>query len=861
MKKNTDAYLKRILIQNQKTNMQKHSLSSEYSASRSIHLVILFLFLCGNVFSQQLTISGTVTDASTRESIPYVNIVFKNTTTGTTTDTLGYYKIKSPGNAHVLRFSAIGYYPEEKSVPSSGEIILSVRLKPETVDLSEVKVAPNEGPVRRLLKKINDHKSRNNPEQYKKYSYRKYTRWEYQINNVGDKIVNSRAFRNNKSVFKTAQDSSRYLPLYFSEQLVFNEIQKDPPKQKSTVIADKTNGVGILDKLQISGYTSALDMEVNFYDNFINLFTQNFISPIADNGWFYYKYFLADSMIVNGHKQYRVNFQPRRVGENTFKGYFITEDKYYSLVEIDGDLSTTSNINFMRSLRLKSNYAFVNDSMPFYKRNQIDALFDVIPFKTKKKDQQRLSIFFTQTTNVDQVTINPDSPIELTNPKAKYETINMPDASNRDSVFWKQNRMEELSQREHEIRHVIDTISQIGTVRTINNLAHMTMTSYYDLGRVEVGPFTSFFNTNKVEGMHLFFGGRTSEEISKNKMVWAGIGYGTRNKKVNGMFGFGYKFPTSDRQVIKLSYDDKMIRTGENEKILYLYENAFTSTENNLVSQMLKHDELDEIFRERKINTSYEHEWYPGLLNKLSASYTTHFSPEFYPFMRNGQPVSSVSAMEVSLDTRLSKEEKLVDDGFLRLYMSTKYPIFHFTIGGGRVIYDKQSNWYGRVASTIKQEIFLGQSRFDYAVESGIYLGKLPYTMLDIPRGNETYGYYSYDFNLLNYLEYVHDEYLHTYMEYHLNGFLFRRLPLLKKTNLREVISAKMMLGSLSDKNQKVIEFPGSITKMDNPYIEVGAGIENILKMFQVEAVWRVHPESVIGAPSFGIRAKFELIL
>ncbi len=843
--------------------MQKHSLSFERSGLRGIHLVMLFILLCGQAFPQQLMVSGTVTDSKTGDPIPYVNIVIKNTTIGTITDTLGFYKLKSPATSGgVLRFSAIGYYPEEKRVPQSGTVTVSIRMKPETVDISEVKVSPDEGPVRRLLQNIISHKHLNDPDQYKKFSYRKYTRWEYQINNVGDKIINSKAFRNNQSVFKTdKKDSSKYLPLYFSEQLVFNQVQKDPPKQKSTVIADKTNGVGILNDLEISGYTSALDMEVNFYDNFINLFTQNFVSPISDNGWFFYKYFIVDSTMINGVKHYHVNFQPRRAGENTFKGYFIVENKNFSLTEIDGSLSNTNNINFLKTMRLKSNYSFVNDSTPFYKRNQIDALFYVIPFKTKKKDQQRLSIFYTQTANIDQVTINPKEPIELNNPKARYETINMPSATHRDSAFWQQNRMEKLSLKEHEITNIIDSITQIKTISIANNLARMSMTSYYDIGKFELGPYTSFFNTNKVEGYHLFFGARTSEEISENMMFWAGIGYGTLNKKINGIFGFGYKFPTSDRQILKFSYEDKMVRTGENEKILNLYENSFTSTENNLVSQLLKRDELNEIFRERRMTASFEREWYPGLINKITASYTSHFSPKFYPFIRNGQPINSVSAAEINLDTRLSREEKLVDNGFLRLYMGTQYPIVHFTIGGGEVFYDNQSNWYGKVASTIKQEVFFGQSHLDYAIESGIYFGKLPYTMLDIPRGNETVGYYSYDFNMLNYLEYVHDKYLHTYLEYHMNGFFFRRMPLLKKTDLREVLSAKMMIGSVSNKNQQVVEFPNGVTKMDNPYIEVGAGIENIFKMFRIEAVWRLHPASVIGAPTFGIRAKFEITL
>ena len=293
-------------------------------------------------------------------------------------------------------------------------------------------------------------------------------------------------------MIKTAEDSSKYLPLYFSEQLVYNEIQKDPAKKKSTVLADRTNGVGILNDLEISGYTSALDMEVNFYDNFINIFTQNFVSPLADNGWYYYKYFLADSSRVDGVMHYRVHFQPKRVGENTFKGYFISENKYYSIVEIDGDLSQTSNLNFLKKLHLNSDYYFVNDSTPFYKRNQIDAVFDYIPFRNQKKDPKRLSLYYTQSATIDDVVIDPAGEIKLSAPKAKYETVKLPDAYDRDSAYWETHRMEQLTQKQIMFTEVIDSITNIKQVNILNNLARMSMTSYYDLGKFEIGPFTSF---------------------------------------------------------------------------------------------------------------------------------------------------------------------------------------------------------------------------------------------------------------------------------------------------------------------------------------------------------------------------------
>jgi len=823
-------------------------------------ILFLLLLIAGESFGQKKLLKGSVTDLQTGEPIPFVNIAVKHTSTGTITDTLGNFQMPFPSLFDTLSFSAVGYTTVIKLLPREDMSFLSVTMRPEVFDIDEVEVAPDEGPMRDLFDKIMEHKKANNPDQYNKFSYNKYTQWQYQINNITDNMLDWKMLRDNANLVKTAEDGTRFLPLYFSEQLVRNDVQREPAKAKSTVIADRTSGVGILDELEISGYTSALDMEVNFYENHILLFTQNFISPLSNNGWFYYKYFLADSSLVDGVMHYRVHFQPRRNGENTFKGYFISENKYYSIVEIDGDLSSTSNLNFLKKLHLRSNYYFVNDSTPFYKRNQIDALFDYIPFETQNKNARRLSLFYTQAATIDSVTIDPPGEIKLMTPKARYETIKLPGAYSRDSAYWNSSRMEALTLEQVQLEHTIDSISRIRQIYVLNNLARMMMTSYYDLGKFEIGPYANFFNTNKVEGHRFFFGGRTSTEISDNWMFWAGLGYSTRTKMFSEMAGVGYKLPTIQRRVLSISYDDKMIRMGENDKILYLYENAFSPTENNLISEVFKRNPLDEMFREQKFNLKYEHEWYPGLSNKLVLSHVRHYSPEYYPFLRNGEPVSSVAATEISVDTRFSREEKVVDDGFLRLYMGSDYPIVHLTVAAGQVYSGNNNpNYYGRVAATIKDNVYLGMTRFDYAIESGAWLGKLPYTMLDIPRGNETFGLYSYDFNLMNYLEYVHDKYIHAYLEYHLNGLVFRRVPALRKANLREVFSAKILVGSVDHKHEEILSFPTTVTDMQKPYIELGAGVENILTIARIEAIWRMQPMSVLDAPQFGILARFEI--
>lgn len=824
-------------------------------------MIWITVLITVNAYSQPTIISGRVIDQENGEPISFVSVVIKNTQIGAFTDSLGRFKLISKEKVDSVSFSSVGYRAKTIGIKqSTNSTELTVKLKYEQINLSEIQVRPNDEPVRRIMKKMVDRKKQNNPAKYDRFAYRKYTKWEYHLQNIGEKLIKSRAFRNNQSVFKSDSDSTKFLPIYFSEQLVYNEVQRNPSKQKSTVLADKTSGVGILDDYQISGYTSALDMEVNFYDNYINLFAQNFVSPLADNGWFYYKYYLADSTIQNGTKEYKIHFVPRRAGDKAFKGYLTTETKNYSLLEVDGILATTSYLNFLKSMRLKGNYQLINDSIPFFRRNQIDATFNYIPLNNNPK-KKPISLFFTQSTVIDSVSVNHTENVKLSTSNGRYETIKLPYATERDKNYWDNHRLEELDKREVQISNAIDSVGRINAIKFADNLTRMTMTGYFDLGKLEFGPYTNTINTNKVEGLHLFAGARTSSEISTRYMLWGGLGYGFRNKKINGMAGVGYKFPSIYRQIIKLSYDDKIVRAGENEKILFLYENALSPTENNLISQIFKRDELDELFREQKVAAAYEYEWYPGLMNKISANYTRHFSPEFYPFMRAGNPVDQVSAFELSIDTRFSWLEKVIDDKFLRVYMSTDYPIIHIAIGGGKVFYSGRENYYGRIFGTIEQYLKVGQTAFNYAIEGGMYFGNLPYTMLDIPRGNETFGYFSYDYNMLNYMEYVHDKYLHAYLEYHLNGFIFNRIPLLKRIGLREVFSAKGMVGSFNEKNKEIIELPSSISKMSNPYIELGAGVENIFRLFRLEAIWRVTPKSTLGAPSFGLRAKFEIKL
>lgn len=102
-----------------------------------ILMSLLWVWLMPAAMAQQ-QVSGKVTDYSTGEDLPGVNILLKGTTTGTITDIDGNYKLEVPGSDAVLVFSFIGYEGEEITVGSQRTI--DVQLMPDLTTLDEVVV-------------------------------------------------------------------------------------------------------------------------------------------------------------------------------------------------------------------------------------------------------------------------------------------------------------------------------------------------------------------------------------------------------------------------------------------------------------------------------------------------------------------------------------------------------------------------------------------------------------------------------------------------------------------------------------------------------------------------------------------------
>ncbi|WP_372634248.1 SusC/RagA family TonB-linked outer membrane protein, partial [Fodinibius sp.] len=87
---------------------------------------------------QQETVTGTVTDAQSGETLPGVNVIIKGTTTGTSTNSDGQYELDVPSLQDTLVFSFVGYQTQE--APMGGRTTVDVALQSQAIQGEEMVV-------------------------------------------------------------------------------------------------------------------------------------------------------------------------------------------------------------------------------------------------------------------------------------------------------------------------------------------------------------------------------------------------------------------------------------------------------------------------------------------------------------------------------------------------------------------------------------------------------------------------------------------------------------------------------------------------------------------------------------------------
>lgn len=289
-----------------------------------------------------------------------------------------------------------------------------------------------------------------------------------------------------------------YLPVMISEASADYYYRRSPKLSREIVKASRISGIE--EDYSLAQFTGHLHVNVNLYDNYINIFEVNFASPLSEHGLMYYKYFLVDSVQKEGRKIYKIRFHPKGKSTPVFDGEVNIDSTTWALESARLRMAKGLNVNWIRDLAIENTNELINDSTWFLKQDKILADFTV-----QMKDSSKLISFMGhRQIDYSNVRVNEDIPTEIQ--KLDNDVIINKDVLQSDENYWQSVRPYELSEKEQNIYNMVDSIKNVPLYKNIYDIIQTALLGYYNTKYIGFGPYYKLVSFNKLEGCRFQLG-------------------------------------------------------------------------------------------------------------------------------------------------------------------------------------------------------------------------------------------------------------------------------------------------------------------------------------------------------------------
>lgn len=841
-------------------------------SSKVSRLLLVFIFISiGHWAAAQTIIKGVVRDAASGDPMPFVSVSIKGTTSGTTTDLKGYYEVQTSENVSKIVFTFLGYVTETRSFNIGETQTINVSLKEDNKTLDEVVVKPKKekyrnknNPAVELIRQVIAHKKQNRMEHYDYVYYQEYEKMQMAISNTPDAIKKNFLFKKYKFVLDNV-DTTRFegkalLPLYIEENISDKYFQKDPEKKKVVITASKHVNFDdrFVNNESISKYLKHLYQDVDLYENNVYVVTNSFLSPIADMSPTFYKFYITDTVSADGIKLVELSFFPRNKNDLLFQGkLYVTLDGNYGVQKADLGVSKDINLNWVTSLNLTLDFERSADGR--YHPSKTNLLVNFGMFQGKK------GLFGERTITVRN--FNMSSPIADSVFKGP-ETEKAANALSHSDNYWLENRPDSLTAVEANTYKNMDSLNNMKSFKRLLSWATLALAGYKDVGPAEIGPVSTFYSFNPVEGFRLRFGGRTTTRFSKRFYSEAYAAYGFKDERWKFFLSGTYSINNKSIYTYPLNYFRASFQretTIPGQDLQFMQEDNFLLSFKRGVNDKYMYNDIYrlEYVYEFSDHMSF-HLQYKNL--KQEAAGGLNFIHADGPA---GDTLQTITTSEFGLEWRWAPHEQFFQRKLYRTPIPNAYPIFTLRFNAGVKDFLGGQYNYQALRGTIYKRLYLSQLGLaDIIVGGGYIFGKVPYPLLDIAKANQTYAYQLQAYSLMNFLEFVSDRYVSVNVDYHMYGFILNKIPLLRKLKLREVATFKMLYGGVRSENRpendpSLFRFPvnanGQTTTFSlekEPYMEVSVGVENIFNLIRIDVVKRLSYLDHPNVAEIGVRAR-----
>jgi hypothetical protein len=792
--------------------------------------LILFYLLSNYIFSQTFTLSGKISD-SKKNAMPFASVLIKGTTIGTNSNADGFYNIKVQAGTYDVIFQYIGYKKETKTITISVDTKLDAVLADDSYQLKEVTVTLGEDPayavIRQAIKKRKYYLK-----QVSSYTCTAYIKSLQRLKEV------SKAMTKLISVSGEKFDSSMLGVIYLSESESKYHFRK-PDDEKEIMFSSKVSGNN-----QGFSFNQLSDMKFNFYENLVTidgLSDRPFISPINENAFLSYRYHLLGTSFEDGKMINKIEVLPKRKTDPCFHGIIYIQENTWRIHSVDMYLTKDAKIDFVDTLHVKQLHApIIGDSIWMPINLNFSFHFKFLGIKGDGYNNAVLSGY----------EINPTFPKKF----FKNEVLKVEDEANKkDTGYWKENRPIPLTTEEVIDYHKKDSIAKRKDSKqykdSIDHKANRFKPSALLLGYRFQNTFkkTNFSTSglinggiqyNTVEGINssVKLNYEKNYEDYRKYEIDGGVRYGFSNYLWGGKIGWTY-----------LQKPQKFQQFGVNlQSMVEQYNPAKPLPEfMNSIYTLLVNDNYLKMYKKTSVQLNYRREIVNGIILYANAEYaerdalknTTNnlWIDDKNKLFTSNNPQNpgtdnllfkTNNAFVLDVRFRIRFKQKYYTLPHRKIITGSKYPRVNISYIKAIPVLNATAD-YDVVKITLEDDIKLGLfGTFAYRGNAGYFINNKTMYFMDYKHfnGNQTIlanRDYLNSFKLLPYYTYsTQKEYIELHAEHHFNGFIFNKIPLLKKTKLQEVVGGHALFSD----------------KLSN-YYELNFGIENIFRIVRFDYV------------------------
>lgn len=831
-----------------------------------LSLVSFFLFWgTGIAFSQTQNsypkrIKIQVYEAETQDPVPFATVHWTGSSMGFQTDFDGKINtIITQCYSDSLRFIFGGLITQTVFIDTALNVIeKTILLKREIIKTQEVTISLGVNPAMKWVNLAIANREKNNPDEMVNYQCEVFAKTILSVNNLSKKIERLKVGRQINALFDTLEyltgDTEKaVLPVFFSTTLSQYFHQKSSILEREDILATRVRGVGITDGSTASQLTGSSFARYNIYRNRLQLLGKGIVSPIADVGPLFYNYKLIDVDKTHDLRWFVVKISPKNKNDILFNGIIWIEENTGAITRLNLEINEASQINFLDRLRITQEFGNSNmKELPYVLINS-RSLVDVSEFS-----KESMGVLATNVITYRNYASLP----EFSKGFFDQAVVVAADALNKSDSFWYESAHIKPNIFEQKVVDKIEAVRDIPTIDRSAKALNFLISGYYSgkNWKVDLGPYYYLALLNPLEGFRTRWGFRTSNNFSKTWQFEAFGAYGFKDERFKYGANITWYKNIKKGEILKISRteDTELLGFVDNENmtsgdalILALnmfFSNSLAYSKNTYFSyqrDIIRGLDFNVKFSHRIYDLPYDQRFKLGWLETAHAdNISTHLNNALISLRLTYEP----QVFYVINDNRRSNWAS-PGPKYTLTYQQAVPNVF-----GSQHTYSKLSFNFTHTY------IWPVGGRTQYKISANKIFGSVPFPLLNIPLGNQSFVYNARAFNQMYLFEFVTDQNIELISEHHFNGFFLNRIPLLNRLGWREVVSAKMIEGYLSNQNQQLI--PVEIQKQNNvvpikslnfvPYFETGVGIENIFKFIRVDAIWRLsHPSA---GHNFGIK-------